>query len=401
MSEVVMTTLGESCEFFNGKAHEKDIDVDGKYIVVNSKFISQEGRVIKRTKEQMFPLFKDDIVMVMSDVPNGKALAKCFIVDKDDTYSLNQRICCIRSKEFDTKYLYYQLNRHEHFLAFNNGENQTNLRKGDILECPLFKPPIEEQRRIVADLDATISKLEKIKNNLESNIVNSKELFEGYLHEVFAQKGENWTKATLGELIEKGWIISHLDGNHGGNYPRKEEFVKEGVPYISANCIQGTNIDFSKAKYLTHQKAATFRKGVAVDGDVIFAHNATVGPVALLKTDLEKVILGTSLTYYRCNPDFILPEYLSNYMRSYEFKNQYESVMRQSTRNQVPITKQREFFHIIPPIEFQKEIISKLEMILSESQNLVEKYQFKKVIIEELRQIVFIQALKNELIEAE
>jgi len=401
MTQEKLTTLGESCEFFNGKAHEKDIDVDGKYIVVNSKFISQEGRVIKRTKEQMFPLYKGDIVMVMSDVPNGKALAKCSIIDKDDTYSLNQRICCIRSKDFDTKYLYYQLNRNEHFLAFNNGENQTNLRKGDILECPLNKLPMEEQKRIVTELDEAIIKLEKARSNLDKNIINSQELFEGYLHEVFAQKGENWTKETLGVLIKKGWIISHLDGNHGSNYPRKEEFVEEGVPYISANCIKGTNIDFSKAKYLTPQKAATFRKGVAINNDVIFAHNATVGPVALLKTDLEKIILGTSLTYYRCNPDYILPEYLSNYMRSYEFKNQYESVMRQSTRNQVPITKQREFFHIIPPLEFQEEIILKLEMILVESQNLVGKYQYKLEVLEELKQTVFRTALKNELIEAE
>ena len=177
MSQVELTTLGKSCEFFNGKAHEKSIDENGKYIVVNSKFISQEGRVVKRTKEQMFPLFKGDIVMVMSDVPNGKALAKCYIIDKDDTYSLNQRICCIRSKEFDTKYLYYQLNRHEHFLAFNNGENQTNLRKDDILACPLIKPSMEEQRRMVAELDEALSSLNQAKTNLQKNIENAKELF--------------------------------------------------------------------------------------------------------------------------------------------------------------------------------------------------------------------------------
>ena len=177
MSQVELTTLGKSCEFFNGKAHEKSIDENGKYIVVNSKFISQEGRVVKRTKEQMFPLYKGDIVMVMSDVPNGKALAKCFIIDKDDTYSLNQRICCIRSKEFETKYLYYQLNRHEHFLAFNNGENQTNLRKDDILACPLIKPSMDEQKRMVDELDEIFIHLAKAKENIESNIENSKHLF--------------------------------------------------------------------------------------------------------------------------------------------------------------------------------------------------------------------------------
>ena len=44
-----MTTLGESCQFFNGKAHEKVIDAEGQFVVVNSKFISQEGRVLKFT----------------------------------------------------------------------------------------------------------------------------------------------------------------------------------------------------------------------------------------------------------------------------------------------------------------------------------------------------------------
>jgi type I restriction enzyme M protein len=82
------TTLSKCCDFFNGKAHEKVIDEDDDYIVVNSKFISTEGATYKRTKEQLFPLFVGDIVMVMSDVPNGKALAKCYLIDEDDIYML-------------------------------------------------------------------------------------------------------------------------------------------------------------------------------------------------------------------------------------------------------------------------------------------------------------------------
>ena len=50
------TTLGQCCDFFSGKAHEKVIDEDGDYIVVNSKFISSNGLTYKRTSEQLFPL---------------------------------------------------------------------------------------------------------------------------------------------------------------------------------------------------------------------------------------------------------------------------------------------------------------------------------------------------------
>jgi type I restriction enzyme S subunit len=145
--------LGEVCTFSNGKAHEKCITENGRYKVINSKFISSEGKTFKRTNHALSPLFINDIVMVMSDVPNGKTLAKCFVIDNDDTYTLNQRICVIRSENFSTRFLYYQLNRNKYFLDFDNGENQSNLRKSNILNCELLIPPLPEQKRIVSILD--------------------------------------------------------------------------------------------------------------------------------------------------------------------------------------------------------------------------------------------------------
>jgi len=177
--------LGDVCDFFNGQAHENCIVEDGNYKVINSKFIASEGLVFKQSDIALSPLFKNDIVMVMSDVPNGKALAKCFLVDVDDTYTLNQRICVIRSNSFDPKFLYYQLNRNKYFLSFDNGENQTNLRKNDILNCELFVPPLPEQQRIVSILDKAFAAIDKAKANSEQNLKNAKELFESYLQSIF------------------------------------------------------------------------------------------------------------------------------------------------------------------------------------------------------------------------
>lgn len=94
--------LQEVLSFRNGKGHEKNIVIGGKYIVVNSKFISTDGNVKKYSNEQICPLYKGEILMVMSDLPNGKALAKCFIVDEDNKYSLNQRICALRFHLYNT-----------------------------------------------------------------------------------------------------------------------------------------------------------------------------------------------------------------------------------------------------------------------------------------------------------
>ena len=179
------STLGESCEFFNGKAHEKAIHTDGNYVVVNSKFISRDGNIKKYTREQMFPLFKNDIVMVMSDVPNGKALAKCYLIEKDNTYSLNQRICAIRSENYIHKYLFYQLNRHRHLLSFNNGENQTNLRKNDILNTPLYIPPFDDQEEVVKKLDEVVSQTKSLESNYQQEMDALDELKKSILQKAF------------------------------------------------------------------------------------------------------------------------------------------------------------------------------------------------------------------------
>ena len=173
----------------------------------------------------------------------------------------------------------------------------------------------------------------------------------------------DWECHTLETLIKREIISSHLDGNHGSYYPRSEEFVDDGVPYISANCISENEISFANAKYLTEDRAATIKKGIALNGDILLAHNATVGPVAKLQTKLEKVILGTSLTYYRVNENKMNRDFLFYFMKSRLFQAQLEKVMNQSTRNQVPITTQRSLLFIVPPISTQNLLVTELNRI--------------------------------------
>ena len=374
MSQVELTTLGESCEFFNGKAHEKDIDVDGKYIVVNSKFISQEGRVIKRTKEQMFPLYKGDIVMVMSDVPNGKALAKCFIIDQDDTYSLNQRICCIRSKEFDTKYLYYQLNRHEHFLAFNNGENQTNLRKGDILDCPLIKPSMDEQKRLVAELDEAYSKLSAVKSNAIKNIQNATDIFNSYLQDVIEKKGVGWKIKKLGEVVE---VLDNL------RKPiTKSDRIDGDYPYYGATGVLSYVHDyiFSEKLVLIGEDGAKWESG---DNTSFIAEG--------------KYWVNNHAHVIRPNRKLIIDEWIV-YVLNYSDLTPFISGMTVPKLNQ---GKLRNIPLPIPPLAEQQHIVSVLDALRSETLKLEALYQLKRDGLEELRSCVLKRAFEIELVNAE
>lgn len=178
--------LGDVCEYLNGKAHEQCIDEKGRFIVINSKFISTDGEVFKKSDQALLLLQPGDIAMVLSDVPNGKALAKCYLVEEADTYTLNQRVCIIRSEQFHTKFLYYQLNRNRHFLAFNNGENQTNLRLNQVLSCPLFIPVISEQESIAATLDRMSEETKRLESIYKEKLAALEALKKSLLHHAFS-----------------------------------------------------------------------------------------------------------------------------------------------------------------------------------------------------------------------
>lgn len=158
--EWVEKTLEQVAEYENGKAHEQDIDDQGKYIVANSKFISTEGEVKKFSNAANLLAKENDILMVLSDVPNGRAIAKCFYVDKDNTYTVNQRICKLTAnKNAVSLMLFYILDRNAYFLDFDDGVKQTNLKKDDVLNCPVLLPDDESEQQKIADCLASIDEL--------------------------------------------------------------------------------------------------------------------------------------------------------------------------------------------------------------------------------------------------
>lgn len=148
--------LHDVANYKDGAAHEHIMGEDGQYIVTKVKFISSDGAYKMFSDIRLSPVEKDDVIMVMSDLPNGKSLAKCFLIDKDNTYTINQRVCsltCDRNLLLP-KFLYYVLNRNKQLLKYDTGYNQTHLKKQWILNINVPVPPLPVQAEIIRILDA-------------------------------------------------------------------------------------------------------------------------------------------------------------------------------------------------------------------------------------------------------
>lgn len=150
--------LGEIATYQNGKAYEPHIVEAGRYIVVNARFISTDGAVKKWSNNPLLIATKDDILMVLSDLPNGKALAKCFRVDANEKYAVNQRIARLTPHAVRSDFLFPVLNKHPYLLGFNDGMNQTHLSKDNVLTCPILLPADEEEQIAIADCIASVER---------------------------------------------------------------------------------------------------------------------------------------------------------------------------------------------------------------------------------------------------
>jgi type I restriction enzyme S subunit len=165
------SALHDVATFWNGKAHEKGVQEDGEFILVNSRFVSTNGVRVKRSSIALSPLSVNDIAIVMSDVPDGRALARCFLVQEAGVYTLNQRIGGITIFEgIDPKYLMLVLDRNQHYLDINDGKKQSNLKRIQMISCPIPLPPLEEQKAIVKVVNQLFVEIEELEQQTKARI---------------------------------------------------------------------------------------------------------------------------------------------------------------------------------------------------------------------------------------
>ncbi len=324
--------------------------------------------------------------------------------------------------------------------ASEGSTNRVRLKEDRFLTLEIPLPPLAEQRRIVARIEALAGEIEEAKRLRREAAEEGAALYESVLSafcsgkvaipysgvetagallerlsrmaidgKVKARKRSalllpepptvpgDWIVAEAGELQERGLILEIQDGNHGGDYPRKSEFASEGVPFVTAKQFSNGVLRVQDAPRLPNERAAQLRIGFAKADDVFLTHNASVGDVALAPADAGDFLLGTSATYWRCNSEGLDRRYLFYFMRSDLFQGQLRSIMKQTTRNQVSVLKQVNLWICIPPIEQQRRIVAELDALQAEVDALKRLQSETAAELDALLPAILDRAFKGEL----
>jgi type I restriction enzyme, S subunit len=272
---------------------------------------------------------------------------------------------------------------------------QTELARSVLAEKFLVNYPtsIIEQERIVAILDKVFAAIVSAKENAEVNLKNTREIFGSYLQSAFIPCDSDWKVTTLEQVLESqprnGWsppAVNHSD---------------KGVPVLTLSAVTRFIFRADKIKY-TSAKTDPRRHYWVNNGDFLITRSNTpelVGHVAIAAGISEPTIYPDLIMRMVPAPDLIMTKFLYYQMRTLSLRREIMSRAQGANPTMKKISKVavQTLPIVVPSLSIQKNITSKLDKILDETQRLESIYQQKLTSLEDLKKSILHKAFSGEL----
>ncbi|HRG67301.1 MAG TPA: restriction endonuclease subunit S [Saprospiraceae bacterium] len=291
-----------------------------------------------------------------------------------------QKICIGRGlaairtgKLINKDFLFNFLVKHENEIVANEGAVFNSINKTQIENIEIPLPPLLEQKQIVSILDKAFAAIDKAKANTEKNLQNTKDLFESYLQNLFANPGEDWEEKKLNEIsqnLDSKRIPITKSVRSTGNYPY---YGASGiVDYVSDFIFEGDLLLVSEDG--ANLLARTYPIAFSISGKTWVNNHA-------------HVLRFSNLT----NQKFV--EYYLNSIKLDDYvSGMAQPKLNQAMLNTIPIP--------YPPLKVQTSIINKFDILSLETKKLESIYQQKLNDLEELKKSILQKAFAGELTTA-
>ena len=193
--------------------------------------------------------------------------------------------------------------------------NQATFGKDWLLKLQIPLPPIEEQRRIAAILDAA----DALRAKRRQALAKLDTLTQAIFIDMFGDpvRNENaWDTAALSEIVQPG--KGSLKRGPFGGALKKEIFVTEGFKvYEQQHVIQD---DFGLGRYFIG--SSDFERLHAFEvspGDLLVSCSGTIGRIAEVPNNAEPGVMNQALLKIRLDNDVILNEFFLSLWRTESF----------------------------------------------------------------------------------
>ncbi len=304
---------------------------------------------------------------------------------------IGRGLAAIRAgKKIDNVYLFNYLLKHENEIIGNEGAVFNSINKSQIESIEIPLPPLEEQQRIVAILDEAFEAIEKAKANAEQNLKNTKELFDSYLQAIFENKGKDWGKKTLQEVVDDRCTLSYGIVQPGADFPN-------GLPVVRPTDLSSKYIYLKGLKLIDPKFSESYKRTTLVGNELLLCVRGNTGVISIATKELyganvTRGIVPICFNSKILNFDFGYYQFISSFIIKQIKSKTYGTALMQ-----INIGDLRKILILIPSLSEQKSIVQKLDALSSETKKLEAFYRKKLEDLEELKKSILQKAFSGQL----
>lgn len=167
------------------------------------------------------------------------------------------------------------------------------------------------------------------------------------------------------EWVRLGAIGEFINGDRGKNYPNRDEYVPEGIPWINTGHIEpdGT-LTQGDMHFITREKFNSLNSGKIEPGDLVYClRGATFGKTAIVDPYKEGAIASSLMIIrpiYPCSNRYFYRYLTGPIGRSQIFRFDNGSAQPNLSANSV-----RLYVFPLPPLPEQHRIVAKIDQLMA------------------------------------
>lgn len=305
----------------------------------------------------------DDLFIVADGSRSG-------FVGKGIAGAVGSTLLCITPLGIDTLYLYYFLKLKYEVLNKNTtgvSIPHLNIDLFQNLELPF--PSIEEQKRIVTELQNQLAIFEKEFSNATMELNKLVEFKKSILNEAVVGKLTNldddfnpvtklpktWKIVTIGDLstfIGSGITPSGGSANYKSN----------GIPFIRSQNVYPNELRLEDVAYISEDMHFQMKRTHLKPKDVLLnITGASIGRSTFIPDNFGEGNVNQHVCIIRTTSD-ILPEYLSLFLNSPIGQDNINSLQTGVTRQGLNYDQIKAIKINLPPLDDQKQIIHQVKL---------------------------------------
>ncbi len=356
-------------------------DLKSDYISDSNEKITDEA--IKTSNMKVIP--KGTLLMSFKLTLGKTAFADC------DLYT-NEAIASLPIKNenvIDKYFLKYSINVIDLEKEVDNAVKGKTLNKEKIKNLDIPLPPLEEQKRIVVNLDILFAKIDKAIALHQKNIDEADILMASVLNDVFVELEEKYEKYRLEDLTS---LITKGTTPTTNGY----KFKDSGINFLKIENIVNGEIDLSTIEMFISEEAHQSQKRSQLEiNDVLFSIAGTIGDTAIVKK--EHLPMNTNQAIALIRPiEKLNSEFLRRLLSS-SISNETTNKQRGGAIKNVSLGDIKELELPLPPLQTQQKVVSYLDEISNIMEKIKQIQKEKMQSLKALKASILDKAFKGEL----